>query len=60
MNERMNKSTLEKEPHLDSGALDMNSKRFDAVVEMDDSFLTKCLCSLCHAKYFNLHFSPLK
>ena len=38
LNERMNKNTIEKERDLDLEALDMNPKRFNSLVIMDDFF----------------------
>lgn len=37
-NERMNKSTIEKEEDLDLEVLQMNLKKFNSVIRMDDVF----------------------
>lgn len=38
LNERMNKSTIEKEEDLDLEVLQMNLKKFNSVIRMDDVF----------------------
>lgn len=37
-NKRMNKSTIEKEEDLDLEVLQMNLKKFNSVIRMDDVF----------------------